>query len=54
MLGVREGKRNSKEDREILIRWKSLPEYESTWEPFQLIQNQLTDFHLKDKVLLWE
>ncbi|GJT00862.1 putative mitochondrial protein [Tanacetum coccineum] len=54
VLGVQEGKRNSKEDREILIRWKSLPEYESTWEPFQLIHNQFPDFHLEDKVLLWE
>nr|GEV05704.1 retrotransposable element Tf2 [Tanacetum cinerariifolium] len=54
VLGVREGKSNSKEDREVLIRWKSLPKYESTWEPFQLIQNQFPDFHLEDKVLLWE
>ncbi|GJU18978.1 putative mitochondrial protein [Tanacetum coccineum] len=52
VLGVREGKSNSKEDREVLIRWKSLPEYESTWEPFQLIQNQFPDFHLEDKVVM--
>ncbi|GJS64186.1 putative mitochondrial protein [Tanacetum coccineum] len=54
VLGVREGKSNSKEDREVLIRWKSLPKYESTLEPFQLIQNQFPYFHLEDKVLLWE
>ncbi|PWA91318.1 Ty3/gypsy retrotransposon protein [Artemisia annua] len=54
VLGVREGKSNSKEDREVLIRWKNLPGYESTWEPIQLIRNQFPDFHLEDKVLLWE
>ncbi|GJW94097.1 putative mitochondrial protein, partial [Tanacetum coccineum] len=54
VLGVRGGKSNSKEYREVPIRWKSLAEYESTWEPFQLIQNQFPDFHLEDKVLLWE
>ena len=39
---------------EVLIRWKDLPGYEATWEPFEMIQAQFPSFHLVDKVSAWE
>lgn len=47
--GVRDGTRGP----EVLIRWKDLPEYEATWEPFEAINRQFPDFHLEDKVVVW-
>lgn len=38
---------------EVLIKWKGLPPYEATWEPFELLQQQFPDFHLEDMVTRW-
>nr|GEW21922.1 hypothetical protein [Tanacetum cinerariifolium] len=35
--GVHEGKSSSKEEREVLIKWKDLPTYEVTWERYSTI-----------------
>ncbi|KAL4575579.1 hypothetical protein LXL04_022427 [Taraxacum kok-saghyz] len=45
-----EGVREGVDGREVLIRWKDLPEYEATWEPFDSIKQQFPNFHLEDKV----
>ena len=37
---------------EVLITWKNLPELESSWELYELIQHQFPAFHLEDKVSL--
>ena len=37
----------------MLIQWQGLPEFEATWEEFQMIQQQFPDFHLEDKVKVW-
>nr|GFA14997.1 Ty3/gypsy retrotransposon protein [Tanacetum cinerariifolium] len=52
--GVREGKSSSKEGRKVLIKWKDLPTYEASWELYSTIQKQFPDFHLEDKVVVWE
>ncbi|GJS50287.1 putative mitochondrial protein [Tanacetum coccineum] len=40
--------------KELLIRWKNLPERDASWEPMSNIERQFPDFHLEDKVVLWE
>nr|GEW89645.1 Ty3/gypsy retrotransposon protein [Tanacetum cinerariifolium] len=35
-------------------KWKDLPGYESTWEPLVTIKKQFPEFHLEDKVAVWE
>lgn len=35
---------------EVLIKWKGLPSFESSWEPMKHIADQYPDFHLEDKV----
>ncbi|GKD06305.1 ankyrin repeat-containing protein, partial [Tanacetum coccineum] len=42
----------SEAEKEVLIKWKDL--YESTWEPFVTIKKQFPEFHLEDKVAVWE
>ncbi|XP_031271255.1 uncharacterized protein LOC116129673 [Pistacia vera] len=37
---------------EVLIHWKGLPEFESTWEDFHTLNTQFPSFHLEDKVAL--
>lgn len=37
---------------EVLIKWKGLPGCENTWEDFDLINQQITSFHLEDEVVL--
>ncbi|KAI0502429.1 hypothetical protein KFK09_017378 [Dendrobium nobile] len=49
--GVRVNKIGTKE---VLIKWKDLPDYEATWEPYEMVKQQFPDFHLEDKVNLWE
>nr|GEY30190.1 hypothetical protein [Tanacetum cinerariifolium] len=44
----------SEVEKEVLIKWKDLPGYESTWEPFVTIKKQFLEFHLEDKVAVWE
>ena len=53
VLGVRPKPTGSAGDLEVLLKWKSLPEFEATWEDFQLVQNQFPAFHLEDKVKVW-
>ena len=38
---------------EVLIHWKDLPDFEDSWEPFEVIQQQFPSFNLEDKVQLW-
>ncbi|GJY52720.1 cornichon homolog 4-like protein [Tanacetum coccineum] len=49
--GIREGKTKS-DDKEVLIRWKNLPEHDATWEPMATIQRQFPDFHLEDALVI--
>jgi len=37
---------------EVLISWKDLPDFEATWESYDIINNQFPLFHLEDKVKL--
>lgn len=37
----------------ILIRWKNLPPFENSWEPFDTIRHQFPAFNLEDKFQLW-
>ncbi|XP_019055874.1 PREDICTED: uncharacterized protein LOC109115855 [Nelumbo nucifera] len=38
---------------EVLIHWPDLPDFEDSWEPFDLLRNQFPHFNLEDKVRLW-
>ncbi|GJU14254.1 ty3-gypsy retrotransposon protein [Tanacetum coccineum] len=53
VLGVRLS-REKKNGREVLIRWKNLPLYDASWEQVDYIEQQFPEFHLEDKVLIWE
>ncbi|KAK9033096.1 hypothetical protein V6N11_018134 [Hibiscus sabdariffa] len=35
---------------EVLIRWKDLPDFENTWESYEVISAQFPNFPLEDKV----
>jgi hypothetical protein len=37
---------------EVLINWKDLPDFEATWESYDVINTQFPLFHLEDKVKL--
>ncbi|KAI0530941.1 hypothetical protein KFK09_000489 [Dendrobium nobile] len=51
LKGVRQ---KEDETKEVLIQWKNLPDYEATWEPYEMVKQHFSDFHLEDKVILWE
>ncbi|KAL5550229.1 hypothetical protein UlMin_000405 [Ulmus minor] len=53
LLGVRPKAHGQSGEVKVLLQWKSLPEFEATWEDFHLIQQQFPDFHLEDKVKVW-
>ena len=36
------------------MKWKDMPTFEATWEPYELLQAQFPDFNLEDKVSHWE
>lgn len=38
---------------EVLIQWKDLPLFDTTWEQFDTIQHQFSLFPLEDKVKAW-
>ncbi|XP_074345991.1 uncharacterized protein LOC141684748 [Apium graveolens] len=40
--------------REALIRWKGLPIFDATWEEVMDIKERFPEFHLEDKVLVWD
>ncbi|XP_022858060.1 uncharacterized protein LOC111378985 [Olea europaea var. sylvestris] len=50
VLGVRPNPTNRTAGPDVLIKWKNLPEFEATWEPFETIRGQFPSFHLEDKV----
>ena len=43
-------KRNTQEGGEMLVKWKSLPDFEATWEPIHVVKEQFPEFSLGDKV----
>ncbi|KAL6547259.1 hypothetical protein OROMI_022980 [Orobanche minor] len=47
--GVREGTKGT----EVLIRWRDLPDFEATWEEYDMLNGQFPDFNLEDKVQIW-
>ena len=53
LKGVRPKPQGQPGELEVLLKWKSLPDYEATWEDFHLICNQFPAFHLEDKVKVW-
>ena len=53
LLAVRPNANGSNGEIEVLIQWQGLPDFEATWEEFQMIQQQFPDFHLEDKVKVW-
>ncbi|KAL5570094.1 hypothetical protein UlMin_026669 [Ulmus minor] len=53
LLGVRPKVNGQPGEVEVLLQWKSLPEFEATWEDFHLLQQQFPNFHLEDKVKVW-
>ena len=48
--GVRPAKQPGVTGTEVLIRWKDIPVFEDSWEPFDEIQQQFPAFNLEDKV----
>ncbi|PON75651.1 Ribonuclease H-like domain containing protein, partial [Trema orientale] len=52
VLGVRSGTGHASFPSEVLVRWKGLPDFEATWESYDMIQHQFPSFHLEDKVAL--
>ncbi|TXG60604.1 hypothetical protein EZV62_015177 [Acer yangbiense] len=53
LLGVRPKSVATPGHMEVLIKWKSLPTFEATWEDYLAIVNQFLEFHLGDKVNVW-
>ncbi|KAL6498991.1 hypothetical protein OROHE_026292 [Orobanche hederae] len=45
-----EGGREGEMGRDVLIRWKNLPQYEATWEPVETLARHCPEFNLEDKV----
>ncbi|WOH08030.1 hypothetical protein DCAR_0727466 [Daucus carota subsp. sativus] len=53
VLEVRQVQVGQNSQLEALIKWKTLPAYEATWEEVALVAHQFPHFHLEDKVNLW-
>ncbi|KAL4591834.1 hypothetical protein LXL04_004807 [Taraxacum kok-saghyz] len=53
LLGVRIREQSRENRREVLIKWKGMPEAEATWEDFLTIGHLFPSFHLEDKVAVW-
>lgn len=47
---IRSVKKDGETQLEVLIKWKGLSEFESTWEDAQMINLRFSGFHLEDKV----
>ena len=51
--GIRPSLQSGRAGTEVLIHWKDLPDFDDSWEPFEVIQQQFPSFNLEDKVQLW-
>ena len=51
--GIRPFFQSGGDGTEVLIHWKDLPDFEDSWVPFEVIQQQFPSFNLEDKVQLW-
>lgn len=49
---VRKARKLTNGQMEVLIKWVDLPECDSTWESYDIIDSQFPHFLLKDKVKL--
>ena len=47
-------RKNQQEELELLVKWKDLPNFESSWELATIIKEHFPSFHLEDKVVLLE
>ena len=54
ILGVCQCHTGSTSVTEVLVQWKYLPDFEATWESFATILTQFPEFHLANKVAVWE
>jgi hypothetical protein len=54
LLAVRQFTVSNNHQLEVLIKWQNLPEFEATWELFDLMCAQFPEFHLEDKVAVWK
>ena len=54
VLNVRHRPQGESLQLEVLLKWKGLPEFEATWEDVSLISERFPEFHLEDKVKVWE
>lgn len=53
LMGVPPKAQGQLGDVELLLKWKTLPEFEAIWKDFYMIQKQFPEFHLEDKVNVW-
>ena len=53
VLEVRHVKVGNSSRQEALIKWKTLPDFEATWEDVVTLANVFPSFHLEDKVTFW-
>ncbi|XP_068662857.1 uncharacterized protein [Aristolochia californica] len=53
ILNIRRLDKNGQQQMEVLVQWKDLPQFEATWEDFEVMRLQFPAFHLEDKVKVW-
>lgn len=49
LKGIRQGEGGLKE---VLIKWKNLPDHDTTWEPYERVKHRFPPFYLEDNVAL--
>jgi len=47
-------KESPQEDKEVLIKWEGMPDFENTWELAEDIKLSFLEFHHEDKVVVKE